>query len=106
VLISAAAMHAGRANGHSTEFINNASNITGKYEWTIRSNIQERMLLTIDDLSAVRQQLLLHYVVVNTSREREKLQRELSEMKRALQNCNFQVNRMQGWDNTKLICGQ
>jgi hypothetical protein len=58
---------------------------------------------TTDDLSAVRQQLNPHHVV-NTPRQR--LQGELSEMKRALQNCDFQVNRMQRCDNANLLCGQ
>ena len=83
MLISSAALHAGRANVHSTEYINNSSNITVKYEGNIRDSIQKRMLLTIDDLYAVHQLLLLHNMPVNTSREREQLQRELSKMKQA-----------------------
>lgn len=105
-LISAAASRAGRANGHSTEYINNPSKITVKFEENIRDNIQKRMLLIIDDLFAIHQQLLLHYVPVNTSRELKQLQGELSEMKRALQNCDFQVNRTQRRDNATILCGQ
>ena len=105
VLISAAELHAGRANVHSTEYINNSSNITVKYAENIRDNIRKRMMLTTDELFAVSQQLHPHHVFVNTSREREQLQ-EVSKIKRALQNCESQVSRMQRRENAKLLCGQ
>lgn len=104
VLISAVALHAGR--GHSSDDIYNSSNITVKYAENIRDKLTKRMVLTIDDLFAVHQQLLLHYVSVNSSQEQEQQPGELSKMKRALQNCDFQVNRMQRRDNAKLLCGQ
>jgi hypothetical protein len=109
VLISAAELHDGRANGLPTEDINNPINISVKYAENIRDNIQKRMLLRNDDLSKVHQQLLLHYVSVDkvdNLREREHLQRELSKMKRVLQYCVFQVNRMQSGNNIELPCGQ
>jgi hypothetical protein len=105
MLIFSAALHAGRTYGHSTEYINSPSNISVKYAEKIRNKIRERMMSTTDDLSAVRQQLNLHHVLVNTSRAEEQLQREVSEMKRALQNCDFQVNRKQRRDNAKILCG-
>lgn len=106
VLISSTATHADRANVHSTDDINNSSNITVKYAEKIRNKIQQRMMSTTDDLSAVRQQLNPHHALVNISWEREQLQGKLSEMTRALQNCDFQVKRTQRRDNPKLHCGQ
>jgi hypothetical protein len=105
VLIFSAALHAGRTNLQSTEDINNPGNITAKYTENIRYNIEKRMLLIIDDLSAVRHQLHPHHVPLKTSREQEQLHGELSRMKLALQNSDFRVNMMQRRDNAKLFSG-
>jgi hypothetical protein len=94
------------ASGHSLEDSNKSNHTIVPHVENIRDNIQKRVLLTFDDLFAIHQQLLLHYVQLNTSHERKQLQEKMCQLKRALQNCEIQVSRLQRRNKANLLCGQ
>lgn len=94
------------ASEHSTENSNKSNHTIVPHVKNIRDNVQKRLLLAFVDLFAVHQQLLLHYVLLNTSHERKQLQEKMSQLEGALQNCEIQVSRMQRRDKANLLCGQ
>ena len=106
LLIFAASSRDIRADGHSTEDINKSNHTIVPYVQKIRDNIQKRMMLTIDELIAVYEQLDPQQRQVNASGMRKQLQEKMSQMKRALQNCEIQVSRIQRRDKANLLCGQ
>ena len=103
LLIFAASSH---ANGHSTEDNNKSNHTIVPYVQKIRDKIQKRMMLTIDELIAVYEQLDPQQRQVNASGMRKQLQEKMSQMKRALQNCEIQVSRIQRRHKANLLCGQ
>jgi hypothetical protein len=94
------------ASGQSSEDSNKSNHTIVPHVENIRDNIQKRVMLTFDDLFAIHQQLLLHYVQLKTSHEWKQLQEKMSQLKRALPNCEIQVGRMQRGDKTNLLSGQ